>query len=1054
MKRDIFQKEDIRKKSLETFSTAYNQLNAEQRQAVDMIEGPVMVIAGPGTGKTQILAVRIAKILNDTDAQAHNILCLTFTDAATIAMRQRLLQIIGPAAHQVHIFTFHSFCNQVIQENLGLFGDFRQLEPISDLEKVEVYQELIDNLPNDHVLKRLKSDSTFEARRLDNLFSMMKKENLTPKDIEQLIEEYIARRENDPKDTELYYQRKYKQYQAGDRKDAGWEKLQSQMHELMAGANLFGQYVEITTRLGRYDFQDMILWVLNKLKKDDHLLANYQERYQYVLVDEFQDTNGAQKDLLKVLISFWEENPNIFVVGDDDQAIYKFQGANIDNIKELRTTYDPFTVVLKNNYRSSQQILDLAKELIAYNTERIVNDDSTLDKNLLAASPQIKNWPRAPKIKSYSNLIHEQADIAHHLSEAYRKDEDLSKTAIIYRKHAQVEKLVEVLEKKGLPLNIKRKVDILKIPLVKNILTILDYINIEHKKPTQAADKLFEIMHYRFFPISSNDIARISLYRREADQKHLKNIIEDEALLNSLDVIAVDHIISLSQRLDKWISDLYNVTLQVLFQNIINEGHILQYVLLQPNKTWLLQVLSTFFDLIKDETTKNPDLDLSGFLTMIEKMKENNLSLGINKVIHSVAGVNFITAHSAKGLEFDKVFVPGVTKDDWSGNNRSNNHFKYPDNINEDVQTNIEDERRLLYVAITRAERELDISYSLQKEDGKAIEPSLFISEMTENNTVSVETQEVTPQVVEDFQFSLLAEPVKGVQLIDHDKIDEVLQKYKLSVTGLNKYLTCPLTFYFETILKVPTARTKYMGFGRAIHYAFEEYHEGLNKSGNHDINSMLMNFKKGMNHHRSHFTELDFEKMLAYGELLLPKYFDKYFPYQTPPDRFATEVKIDQTEYKGIPIKGVLDRVDVYKDYVIVTDYKTGNGFKYQTKAKLYAPSDKNPLGGDYWRQIVFYKMLLDNDTKHNWNMTTGVMDFIEPESKTDNFIQQKIVVSPTDLDFVGDQIVDVWHKIQKHEFDHGCGDENCYWCNFVKNEYVQIDLDSEQEDAIQDFE
>ena len=146
------------------------------------------------------------------------------------------------------------------------------------------------------------------------------------------------------------------------------------------------------------------------------------------------------------------------------------------------------------------------------------------------------------------------------------------------------------------------------------------------------------------------------------------------------------------------------------------------------------------------------------------------------------------------------------------------------------------------------------------------------------------------------------------------------------------------------------------------------------------------------------------------------------------------------------------MDRVTVLKDHVTVVDYKTGNAFKYDTKAKLKGPSVKNEKGGDYWRQIVFYKILLDSDKKHNWSMTSGVMEFIEPESKTDEFFHQKYVVTPKEVELVGEQIKDVWDKIQKHEFPQGCENENCHWCNFVQNDYIHlgetsIDIDDEQE-------
>jgi DNA helicase-2/ATP-dependent DNA helicase PcrA len=156
------------------FQEEYSQLNEKQRLAVDTIEGPVMVIAGPGTGKTQILASRIGKILLETDASPGNILCLTYTDAGVVAMRKRLLQFIGPDAYKVNLFTFHAFCNEVIQDNLSLF-EKTSLDPISDLEKIELFKKLIDSFPKNHLLKRYRGDVYYEIHNLDRLFSTMKK---------------------------------------------------------------------------------------------------------------------------------------------------------------------------------------------------------------------------------------------------------------------------------------------------------------------------------------------------------------------------------------------------------------------------------------------------------------------------------------------------------------------------------------------------------------------------------------------------------------------------------------------------------------------------------------------------------------------------------------------------------------------------------------------------------------------------------------------------------------------------------------------------------------
>src|SRR5678810_1293339 len=179
------------RQQLEKFQEEYNRLNEMQRRAVDTIEGPVMVIAGPGTGKTQILASRVGKILIDTDTQPENILCLTYTDAGVVAMRKRLLGFIGPDAYKVNIYTFHAFCNDVIQENLSMF-EKTALDPISDLERIDLFKILIEKKKKNHPLKRYRGDVYFEINNLQNLFSTMKREGWTPAFISSKIDEYIA----------------------------------------------------------------------------------------------------------------------------------------------------------------------------------------------------------------------------------------------------------------------------------------------------------------------------------------------------------------------------------------------------------------------------------------------------------------------------------------------------------------------------------------------------------------------------------------------------------------------------------------------------------------------------------------------------------------------------------------------------------------------------------------------------------------------------------------------------------------------------------------------
>src|SRR4030095_12888162 len=310
------------------FHEEYSRLNEKQKIAVDTIEGPVMVIAGPGTGKTQILASRIGKILLETDAIPQNILCLTYTDAGVVAMRKRLLSFIGPDAYKVHIYTFHAFCNEVIQDNLNLF-EKTALDPISELERVALMRELIDAFPKNHLLKRYRGDVYYEINNLQQLFSAMKREGWTPGYINERIDEYITSLTTRD---DFIYKRKFKEFNAGDLKKDKIEEEKERKEKLRAAVNEFDHFQQMMRKRNRYDFDDMINWVIKAFEENKNLLATYQEKFLYILVDEYQDTSGTQNRIVQLLINFWEK-PNVFVVGDDDQSIYRFQGANVENMK-------------------------------------------------------------------------------------------------------------------------------------------------------------------------------------------------------------------------------------------------------------------------------------------------------------------------------------------------------------------------------------------------------------------------------------------------------------------------------------------------------------------------------------------------------------------------------------------------------------------------------------------------------------------------------------------------------------------------------------------------
>ena len=356
------------------FDDLYKSLNPAQKEAVDIIDGTVMVIAGPGTGKTQVLGARVANILQQTDTSAENILCLTFTEAATVALRNRLYDFIGSSAHRVNIHTYHGFCNQVIQDNKELFG-VQDLEPLSDLERIEVLREIIDDLDPNHIMKRFKGEVYFDLSNLDKLFNIMKMENYSSSEIVEEAETYTQTIQNSE---EYRLKRDSKNGNKGDL-NATFYAEQKKMEVLKAAALLFDAYQNKLKQRKRYDYNDMILWVLKIFKDHEEVLRVLQEKYHYFLVDEYQDTNGAQNDLLSNLINYWD-NPNVFVVGDDDQSIYKFQGANVQNITRLLSYASANT----STWYVSQKTIDRARRSWTPQLER---NSSTMLKGLRARFP-------------------------------------------------------------------------------------------------------------------------------------------------------------------------------------------------------------------------------------------------------------------------------------------------------------------------------------------------------------------------------------------------------------------------------------------------------------------------------------------------------------------------------------------------------------------------------------------------------------------------------------------------------------------------------------------
>ena len=1045
------------KKLLDTFNTEYQKLNDQQRKAVDNIEGPVMVIAGPGTGKTQILASRIGKILLETDANPDNILCLTYTDAGVVAMRKRLLQFIGPDAYKVNIYTYHAFCNDVIQDNLFQF-EKTSLDAITELEKIQLFKELIDSLPKNHVLKRYRGDVYFEITNLKSLFSAMKKEGWTSAFLNEKIDEYL--KELPFREEFIYKRSSAGKYNKGDLMPKYYEEVEK-MEKLRAAVNEFDRFKEMMHKSNRYDFDDMINWVIKAFEENANLLFNYQEKYQYVLVDEYQDTSGTQNRLVELLINYWDK-PNVFVVGDDDQSIFRFQGANVENMLHFTKTYqdDLLKIVLTNNYRSTQPILDVSKTLINKNEDRLVNQIEGLSKNLIASNTNINHLSHQPIILEYETQRHELIGTIKKVEALLEKGVPAGKIGIIYKENKYGETLNQYFNLLNIPVYTKRHLNALELPLVRKIVLILKYLASEHYIPFSGDAMLFEILHFDWFEIPPIEISKTSMEvadkRYTSDKTSIRALIQKKSNSPGIDLFdkgISDYLKKASSIIESLISNVSNFTLQHLFESVIREVGVIASIMKSDDKHWQLQILTALFDFIKDETHRKPFMTLQELVTLIELMEKEKIDIPLVQVSGSDKGVNIMTAHGSKGLEFEHIFIVGTNAELWEKKRNSNKGYTIPSTVFSSIISNKDNQelRRLFYVALTRAEQHLTISYYKMKADGKETEASMFIAEIKEEHDLAIEKVFIDEVVLSEFtalDFGIGASP--EIAKMEDDIITPILDRFVMNVTALNSYLKCPLSFYYNNFIRIPSAKNEATEFGSAVHYALQLFFEKMVKDGNHEFPSKQAfsdAFDYYMNRHRESFSEQQYNRRMEYGHEVLNNYYEAYI--QSFNKVVLIEHNIKNIVVDNVPLKGKLDKLEFDGTNVNVVDYKSGDPDK--GLEKLAPPNDKNKNGGDYWRQAVFYKILVDNITGKNWSVVSTEFDFIEPDKKK-KYIRKKLVITPQDITTVKNQITTTWEKIQNREFYVGCGEEKCQWCNFVKTNNLAVAMheheDAEEED------
>jgi len=1017
-------------------------LNQHQKKAVDEIYGPVLVLAGPGTGKTQVIALRIANILSKTDTAPHNILCLTFTNSGVKAMRERLVRIMGTDGYKVDIHTFHSFCNEVINYYPERFLLAKRMQQISDLEQIVFLKKAMDQCRL--VKLRPAKAPYFFVPYILKAINNLKSEGIGPLEFKKLVEhEKLCAQgasASGGRITNNIVGAGFKPARLGDRPKPDKTKIIDKNVEL---SRIYKIYQESLHQHGYYDYNDMILFVLDEFKKDKNFLANFQEKYLFMLVDEYQDTNGAQNELIKLLGSH-DDLPNIFVVGDDDQSIYRFQGASLENLLYFSDLFKRTKKINLNvNYRSPGNILQASRSLMK-NAINTAENQLKIKKDF-----EVFNKKGGDKIRLV-NLPNDDVEryyIAKEIELLRKKKVDFNDVAVFYRDNREADDLMKIFDAFGIPHRLNRGEDVLKDKTINQLVDLMKFL-----LNTNDDELLFYVLNFDFWNIDAVDVYQIFV---ESKQKPQKKYIFDWLVKKCNDHHNVETLHATSNvprefdnenTVSRFINFILkmkkrhsNVVFIDFLEALIRESGLLDYLLLSDKRLDKMSKIKSFYNFWKDINRSRPNLKLKDAIGILDEMKENNLQINATNYDFDGQAVNLMTAHGAKGLEFDYVFICGARDKHWS-NKRHVEKLRLVDGVlkkeiyGEDKN---EEARRLFYVAMTRTKKRLYItwadSYGTGK-DKKETTAAMFISEIDHKYcdyiNVGAGSSRLGLEIDVDSMLSKTFIKPKQISINEKKYLQKLLEDFSLSPTGLNKYLKCPRAFLYDNIIRVPKAKTRSLAYGTAIHYALEIFFRTYKKTGKlPKVRKLLDFFQAGLK--REVLLDNDFDDLLRKGNNDLMAYYDYYANDWLVPlyneYNFATgKVLLD----KSIPLSGKVDRIELIEDgdgeSVRVIDYKTG-----KPKSRNDVLGKTKNSNGDYWRQLVFYKLLGDLSSRFVYRIRETELDFVEP-MPSGKFKKERFKITKEDLDELKKTIKEVWRGISRLEFD-GCHDQSkCKDCEY----------------------
>ncbi len=1067
---------------MDVFTTRYKALNLKQKQAVDTIDGPLLVIAGPGTGKTELLSMRAANILKATDTLPENILCLTFTDSGANAMRERLRSIIGPDAYKVAIHTFHSFGMEIMSHNREYFYHGAETHAADELATYEILRGIFDELDfsnplssknNDQYtylseartviseLKRagLSSDELLEIVRvneavLDSVEGELREifaEKISTKLLPRLapVAEQVASLTPErlpPGLTPLSNVLALSMAHAFDaaveinkttpitawrnewmEKNSRGEfvfKSRKRHAKLRSLAHVYFTYLSRMEQAQLYDYDDMILHVVHALETQPDLRFNLQEKYHYMMVDEFQDTNLAQ---LRILFNLTDtptgDAPNVMAVGDDDQAIYSFQGADVNNIHRFREQYPSGTLLsLKDNYRSAKEILEPARSVVTQGQGRLEDTIESLNKQLTSHHTHSH---AAAQLVELSSVSDERQWVAEQIAQHIKKGMKPETITVIARTHKELIQLSPYLSQQNILLNYERRDNVLELPIIQAIELLSRIVVALASSQHDIVDSLLpELLAHPAFSYDPAAIWKLSLTSYREKQFWM------ETMANTSEF----------QPLHAWLISLAAKSQHTPLEYIIDE---IVGIPTEEERAFTSPLYSHYFgDNARD---KNPDeyitmLDalrtirthlrgynpanthtLATFVEFVKTYKETGQTMIALRRPSDMAhgAVNLMTAHNAKGLEFDTVYIIGCVDTTWGERVRVKHRMLgYPENLplESGKAANYSERVRLFYVAMTRARNQLVMTYSTQQDTGKAQLIASFLSgtSLTPKPATPADTTTNRVEQAEVTWHDTLAQPSQATM---QQLLAPTLERYKLSATHLNNFIDLtrggPTAFLLNNLLRFPQAKSASAGYGTAIHAALQRAHNHLAATGDRrPIEDVIGDF-----YHELSLQQLSSDELKLYrtrGADALRAFLDHSYDSFSQDQHTEVSFGGQGVTVGDAKLTGALDMIEIKDKAIHVTDYKTGKpsrdwkGKTEYEKIKLHK----------YKQQLLFYELLCKNARDFaRFEFNKGTLQFVEPDTSGDI---HALTLETTDVEreqFI--QLISaVWHCITTLDF------------------------------------